>query len=136
VLRSFTVGEESNALYRDLYGCAEEAFRALCRVVRAGTPVGELVEAVDCIERAGFSTCDDLVHGFVGGYLPPVLGSPSRPAGPVPEMALEAGMTIVLQPNVVTRDGRAGVQIGELVLVTDAGHERLHLAPMEFFRLG
>jgi Xaa-Pro aminopeptidase len=50
-------------------------------------------------------------------------------------MVLEAGMTIVLQPNVVTRDAHAGVQIGELVLVTEAGHERLHGAPMEFFRL-
>ena len=44
-------------------------------------------------------------------------------------------MTLVLQPNVVTRDGRAGVQIGELILVTEAGYERLHKAPMEFFRL-
>jgi hypothetical protein len=32
--------------------------------------------------------------------------------GPMPDIALEAGMTIVLQPNVVTRDARAGVQIG------------------------
>jgi Xaa-Pro aminopeptidase len=135
VLRSFTVGEEPNALYRDLYQCASEAFAGLRRVLKAGAPARALVEAASCIERAGFSTCDDLVHGFVGGYLPPVLGSAGRPAGPVPEMTLEAGMTIVLQPNVVTRDGRAGVQIGELVLVTDTGHERLHKAPMEFFRL-
>ena len=76
------------------------------------------------------------MHGFVGGYLPPVLGSRSRPAGTIPEMVLEAGMTIVLQPNVVTPDARAGVQIGELVLVTETGHERPHRAPMEFFRLG
>jgi Xaa-Pro aminopeptidase len=135
VLRSFTVGEEPNALYRDLYHCASEAFAELRSVLKAGTPARDLVEAASCIQRAGFSTCDDLVHGFVGGYLPPVLGSAGRPAGPVPEMTLEAGMTIVLQPNVVTRDGRAGVQIGELVLVTDTGHERLHKAPMEFFRL-
>ena len=107
----------------------------MLRVVKAGAPARALVEASALIEEAGFTTCDDLVHGFVGGYLPPVLGSASRPAGPVPELALEAGMTIVLQPNVVTRDGRAGVQIGELVLITEAGHERLHRAPMEFFRL-
>jgi len=135
VLRSFTVESEPNALYRDLYAAADAAFSAMLRVVRAGAPASALVEASALIEEAGFTTCDDLVHGFVGGYLPPVLGSASRPAGPLPELALEAGMTIVLQPNVVTRDGRAGVQIGELVLVTEAGHERLHRAPMEFFRL-
>lgn len=136
VLRSFTVDADPSALYRDLYAAAEAAFSAMLKAVHAGTPVRALVDASSLIERAGFTTCDDLVHGFVGGYLPPVLGSASRPAGAVPEMALQAGMTIVLQPNVVTRDGRAGVQIGELVLVTETGHERLHQAPMEFFRLG
>jgi Xaa-Pro aminopeptidase len=135
VLRSFSVGSEPNALYRDLYATADAAFAEMLKVVRAGAPAAALVAASSLIEKAGFTTCDDLVHGFVGGYLPPVLGSASRPAGPVPKMVLEAGMTIVLQPNVVTRDARAGVQIGELVLVTEAGHERLHRAPMEFFRL-
>ena len=135
VLRSFTVGAPPNALYRDLYATAEAAFAQMINIVRPGTPVRALVEASSLIEKAGFTTCDDLVHGFVGGYLPPVLGSASRPAGAVPDMALEAGMTLVLQPNVVTRDARAGVQIGELVLVTETGHERPHAAPMEFFRL-
>jgi Xaa-Pro aminopeptidase len=135
VLRSFTVGAEPNSLYRDLYRCAEEAFRQVLGIVKAGTPARELIDEADCIARAGFATCDDLVHGFVGGYLPPVLSSAGRPTGPVPDMALEAGMTIVVQPNVVTPDGRAGVQIGELVLVTETGHERLHQAPLEFFRL-
>jgi len=135
VLRSFTVGAEPNALYADLHATAEAAFRAMLGVVRAGAPAAALVAAAGVIEKAGFTTCDDLVHGFVGGYLPPVLGSASRPAGPVPDLALQAGMTIVLQPNVVTRDARAGVQIGELVIVTETGHERPHRAPMEFFRL-
>jgi Xaa-Pro aminopeptidase len=36
----------------------------------------------------------------------------------------------------VTHDGRAGVQVGELVLVTEAGCERLHRAPGGFLRLG
>jgi len=46
------------------------------------------------------------VHGFGGGYLPPVVPT----LGPVPEsgFALAAGMTLVVQPNVVTCDGRAG----------------------------
>ena len=38
-------------------------------------------------------------------------------------------MTLVVQPNVVTRDGRAGVQTGELLLVTEAGPQRLHAFP-------
>ena len=71
----------------------------------------------------------DLVHGFGGGYLPPVVTSRSHIDVPLPEITLQEGMTIVVQPNVVTRDGRAGVQTGELVLVTAEGSERLHASP-------
>ena len=46
-----------------------------------------------------------------------------------PDFTLAAGMTVVVQPNVTTRDGRAGVQTGELLLVTERGPERLHTFP-------
>jgi Xaa-Pro aminopeptidase len=136
VLRSFTVASEPTALYRDLYATAAAAFESILRVIKKGTPASALVEASRVVEETGFTTCDDLVHGFVGGYLPPVLGSASRPAGPVPDLVLQAGMTLVVQPNVVTTDGRAGVQLGELVVVTEIGYERLHGAPAGFLRLG
>jgi Xaa-Pro dipeptidase len=58
-----------------------------------------------------------------------VLGSTSRELTSVPDFTLEAGMTLVVQPNVITRDEAAGVQTGELVLVTDLGPERLHAVP-------
>jgi len=135
VLRSFTVEAEPTALYRDLYATADAALQAILKKIRQGVPARALIEASGVIEKAGFTTCDDLVHGFVGGYLPPVLGSRSRPAGAVPELELQAGMTLVVQPNVVTPDGRAGVQLGELVVVTRDGFERVHGAPSEFFRL-
>ena len=49
-------------------------------------------------------------------------------------MTLEENMTVVVQPNVVTRDHKAGVQVGELVRVTRTGFETLHTAPRGFFR--
>jgi Xaa-Pro dipeptidase len=45
-------------------------------------------------------------------------------------------MTVVVQPNVVTRDGRAGVQTGELLLVTDQGPRRLHAYPPGLHQVG
>ena len=39
---------------------------------------------------------------------------------------LEMGQTVVVQPNVVTMDRKAGVQTGELLLVGEHGAERLH----------
>jgi Xaa-Pro aminopeptidase len=44
-------------------------------------------------------------------------------------MTFETGMTVVVQPNVITTDERAGVQTGGLVLITDAGVEQLQRAP-------
>ena len=45
-------------------------------------------------------------------------------------------MMVVVQPNVITPDGKAGVQTGEVVLITDHGVERLHAAPRGFLRIG
>lgn len=126
LLRTFTVGREPTDLYRRLHAAADAAFDAIFAAVGPGASAARLVEASRVIEDEGFTTRDDLVHGFVGGYLPPVLGSASRALEPVPDFQLHAGMTIVIQPNVVTRDETAGVQTGELVLVTETGAERLH----------
>lgn len=136
VLRTFAVGADPTPLYRDLYAAAEAAFDAIAAVLRPGTSMERIVEVSGIIEKAGFTTCDDLMHGYGGGYFPPVLGSQSRPAGPLPDMKLKAGMTVVVQPNVITKDQRAGVQVGELVHITEHGFERLHKAPRALFRVG
>jgi Xaa-Pro aminopeptidase len=49
-------------------------------------------------------------------------------------MTLEENMTVVVQPNVISRDAPAGVQVGELIRVTRTGYERMHQAPRGFFR--
>jgi Xaa-Pro dipeptidase len=134
VLRSFTVGADPTPLYRDLHATAEAAFDAVTAVVRHGTTMQQIVDAAGVIEDRGFTIFDDLMHGFGGGYFPPIVGTKSRPAGPLPQMTLEENMTVVVQPNVVTRDHKAGVQVGELVRVTKTGFERLHSAPRGFFR--
>jgi Xaa-Pro dipeptidase len=136
LLRTFTVGEDPPALYRELHHVADAAFDAIFARVRAGATAAELVEASGLIGDAGFTTRDDLVHGFVGGYLPPVLGDTTRELEEVPDFTLEEGMTIVIQPNVVTRDERAGVQTGELVAVTPNGAERLHDYERGLLRIG
>jgi Xaa-Pro aminopeptidase len=112
VLRSFAVGEEPTPLYRELHAAADAAFDA-----RAGATPAQVFEA----------------SGI--GYFPPILGSRSRPAGPILPEPFEAGMTVVIQPNVVTRDGKAGVQTGEMVLITRTGIERLHSFPRGFRRV-
>jgi Xaa-Pro aminopeptidase len=136
VLRTFTVGAEPTPLYRDLHQAAEAAFDAVTGVARHGTTMQEILDAASVIEDAGFTVCDDLMHGFGGGYFQPILGTKSRPSGPLPDMTLEENMTVVVQPNVVTRDQGAGVQVGELIRITTTGFERLHKAGRGLIRLG
>ncbi len=133
ILRTFFVDAEPTPLYRDLHATAEAAFDAVTRVIRHGTAMEEILGAADIVEQNGFTICDDLVHGFGGGYFQPIIGSRSRPAGPLPKMTLEENMTLVVQPNVTTVEpvgaSRAGVQVGELIRVTQTGFEKLHRAP-------
>ena len=135
VLRTFTVGAPATALYGDLHAVAAAAFDAIAQRLVPGTPARDLAAAAAVIGHAGFTAIDDLVHGFGGGYLPPVVPAPGRPV-PAPDFVLAAGMTVVVQPNVVTRDGRAGVQTGELLLVTGPGPERLHAYPPGLRQIG
>ena len=134
VLRSFTVAADPTPLYRALHETAEAAFDSVTGVIKAGTTMQEIVDAAGVIEERGYTVCDDLMHGFGGGYFPPIVGTRSRPAGPLPPMTLEENMTVVVQPNVITPDEKAGVQVGELIRVTRLGFERLHGTPRGFFR--
>jgi Xaa-Pro dipeptidase len=135
VLRSFAVGDEPPPLYRSLHAAADAAFEAVAGVLRDGATPTQVIAASKVIEDAGYTILDDLLHGYGGGYLPPVLGSESRPAGPVPDEPFRAGQTVVIQPNVVTRDGKAGVQTGELVVIREQGIESLHRFPRGFARV-
>ncbi len=129
VLRTFAIDAPLTPLYRELHQVADAALRAMLDIVRDGTTPAQLRQAASVIDDAGHTTCDDLLHGFGGGYLPPVIASMGHGTAPLPDVRLATGMTVVVQPNVTTLDGRAGVQTGELVLVTSDGYERLHRAP-------
>lgn len=129
VLRTFTIGEPPTPLYQNLHDTADAAFDAMSKAARAGASARELDIGRKIIAEAGFTFYDDLIHGYGGGYFQPIIGSPIRGAEPLPDMTLEAGMTMVIQPNVITPDQKAGVQTGELVVITDDGAQSLHTAP-------
>jgi Xaa-Pro aminopeptidase len=132
LLRTFAIGREPTPLYQELHAVADAAFDCVVARLKAGATAQQLVDATGLIEDAGFTIRDDLLHGFVGGYLPPVLGTPGRQLTAVPDFEFASGMMVVVQPNVVTEDERAGVQTGELMLVSDDGAEMLHSYPRGF----
>jgi Xaa-Pro aminopeptidase len=128
-LRTMTLGEPPTPLYRRLHDVAEQAFDAIFAAARPGARTTDLLIGARLIEKEGFSFYDDLVHGFGGGYLPPIIGSPLRENGPLSDFELRPGMMLVIQPNVIDMDRRAGVQMGELVVITETGAETLHTIP-------
>lgn len=136
VLRTIAVGAEPPARYAALHAVAERAYAEISAAIRPGATAADLLAAAGSIEAAGHTICDDLVHGYGGGYLEPVLRTRGTMHGPVPDLVLEPGMMLVVQPNVVTADGRLGVQTGELRVVTPAGSESLHRAPAGLLRAG
>lgn len=127
ILRTIVLDGVAEPRVRQLHDVADAAFATLLEAVRPGVTPARL-EALGgaIIERTGMTIVDDLVHGYGGGYLPPVLRTPGTRRSPPADSPLEEGMLLVLQPNVVSADRRHGVQTGELVAVTGDGVRTFH----------
>ena len=136
ILRSLTVGSDPNDLYTRLHQVALERYEAIAAACRSGLRVGEILDLTEPIHEAGFTIWDDIFHGYGGGgYLSPVLRTRRTGGADVPEdTRLEEGWVVVTQPNVITPDARAGVQVGNALLVTATGAECLQRFPTEFVR--
>lgn len=133
-LRSYAVGAEPEPLFQRLHETAEAAFAELVETVKAGATTEDVLVAGDRIARHGFTIRDDLLHGFAIGLLPPSLGTRDTPHEN-DEWTFSHNETVVVQPNVVTHDERAGVQTGQLCRVTGEGLESLHGYPLRLVRV-
>jgi len=136
ILRPFAVGAPPTPAYARMYDVAVAVFERIAGCLRAGATTEDVLDAAEGIAAAGYTICDDLLHGLGGGYLPPVLRTRQTGTSPNPPVTFVEDMTVVIQPNVTTMDQRSGVQVGELVRITGSGIERLHDFPMRFTRCG
>lgn len=132
ILRPFAIAATPTPQYQHMYEVAVEAFQRIANVIQPGASVDDVLDAAEYIHQKGFTIYDDLLHGFGGGYLPPVLRTQRTSTRPVQPFVFQENMTIVIQPNVITEDERMGVQVGELMRVTANGVESLHRYPMQF----
>lgn len=136
ILRPFSIGEPPTEDYQRIYDLAVQIFERVAAVVRHGAVVEDVLDAADGIAAAGYTICDDLLHGFGGGYFAPVVRTRQTGGTRTPGFMFAEDMTVVIQPNVITPDERMGVQVGELVRVTRTGIERLHRYPLRFTQCG
>ena len=128
VLRTVAIGDDIPAAFQRVHEVADAAFAAITSAIKPGATASDLLAAAALIDDAGFTVVDDVVHGYGGGYLPPVLRTPATQTRPVPDLRLEPGMLLVVQPNVVDFVAGIGVQTGELVAVSESGFDSLHSA--------
>ncbi len=136
ILRPFTIAAPPTPAYQHMYDVAIEAFNRIASVIRDEASSEEVLETAEYIHNSGYTIYDDLVHGYGGGYLPPILRTRRTSARPTPPFIFKENMTIVIQPNVITEDEQMGVQLGELLQVTKSGVQSLHRYPMRFIECG
>jgi Xaa-Pro aminopeptidase len=126
-------------LYKRLWDATLEAYTRCVKVLRAGATSEDVLDAGDVIAERGFTINDGFLHGFGIGLLPPSIGtreSAGRRGPPGPQFTFAENMCVVVQPNVVTHDERAGLQLGNLFRVTKDGAECLHRLPVQYHVTG
>jgi hypothetical protein len=106
-----------------------ECYEDIRKICKPGTTSEEIIAASSVIEENGFTTYDSVFHGEVGKS--PELGTRSA-AHPVEPWTLVENMVHVIQPNPITRDFKAGLQLGAAVIVKPDGGESLHNYPFKF----
>jgi Xaa-Pro dipeptidase len=127
--RPFAIGRAPNALYRKLFDVALECYENVRQICKPGVTSEAIIGATSVIEENGFTTYDSVFHGEAGKS--PELGTRSA-AHPLEKWSLEENMVHVIQPNPITKDFKAGLQLGAAVLVTKNGGEALHNYPFKF----
>ncbi len=127
--RPFAIGKEPTSLYRKLFDTALECYENMRKICRPGTTSEQLIAASSVIEENGFTTYDSVFHGEAGKS--PELGTRSA-AHPLEPWTLIENMVHVIQPNPITKDFKAGLQLGAAVIVKPNGGEPLHNYPFKF----
>jgi Xaa-Pro aminopeptidase len=127
--RPFAIGKEPPPLYRSLFDAAHQCYESVRKLCKPGTTSEQIVAATSVIEESGFTSYDSVFHGEAGKS--PELGTRSA-AHPLEPWKLEENMVHVIQPNPITKDFTAGLQLGAAVVVRPNGGEALHNYPFKF----
>ena len=127
--RPFAIDKEPSPIYRKLFDAALECYESVRQICKPGTTSEQIIAATSAIEANGFTSYDSVFHGEAGKS--PELGTKSA-AHPLEKWTLEENMVHVIQPNPITKDFKAGLQLGAAVVVKPNGGEALHNYPFKF----
>lgn len=126
--RTFSLGEATDPLYREVYEIVERANRTATARLRSGLTTTEAdASAREVIAGAGYG--EQFVHGLGHGVGLNVHELPRL--GPLAQAKeLVAGMVVTIEPGIYL-PGRFGVRIEDLVVVRETGAEVLSQAPKQ-----
>lgn len=127
--RPFAVGSEPTPLYKKLFDTALECYQNVSRVLKPGATTKDVLDATSVIEENGFTVYDSLVHGEQAKN--PELGSRTSPH-PKEDFTFRENMMMVIQPQPITKDYKAGLQLGAATIIRPNGAECLHKFPFKF----
>jgi Xaa-Pro aminopeptidase len=127
--RPFAIAKEPSPTYRKLFDTAYECYESVRKICKPGTTSEQIIAATSAIEENGFTSYDSVFHGEAGKS--PELGTKSA-AHPLEPWTLQENMVHVIQPNPITKDFKAGLQLGAAVVVKPNGGEALHNYPFKF----
>jgi Xaa-Pro aminopeptidase len=127
--RPFAVGREPTPQYKKLFDVALECFERVSKVLRPGATTKDVLNASSVIEENGLTVFDSLVHGEGGGH--PELGTRSS-AHTRQRFKFRENMVVVIQPQPVTPNLEAGLQLGAATVITPNGAKSLHEYPFKF----
>ena len=118
IQRPFAVASAPTPEYQTLYDLARECYERVFAVLKPGATDADIRAAAGFIEKSGCRTRDVLLHGWGITIEPPRadLGVAMIKRELLP-FTVEPGMLFVIQPHVVSADGKRGVQVGNLVAV-------------------
>ena len=128
--RTYSLGEGPTPEWKRLHDAAVDTFEVLTGMIKDGTSVSHAEEAAEIVHRRGYSIYDDLIHG--ANQYPPIFQTRSTRRHESPEIIFRENMVITIQPNVITKDEKMGLQFGETLVVRQHGCESLNNFPREW----
>lgn len=116
---------EPNALYQRLFDVALAVYEGVREAMKPGNTDEDVLKASQIIQGSGFEIQAPVIHGWTNRFSPPLVGFTKKHPWHVPPV-FASGQTIMIEPNPITPDHKAGVFFGDLQLITNHGAETLH----------
>jgi Xaa-Pro aminopeptidase len=124
---------EPKAGYRDIFKVSRACFEAVTERMTPGTTFGELMDVYDATLKAageGYSGSNPLMHARgLGDETPALLGKSDVER--FRKVTLQPGMVFILKPGVASEKTGLSGRVGDSVVVTTKGGERIGKRPLD-----